>query len=195
MAVKEREIFAKQGDVLIISGDKEMLVSSHVLSLASSVFNRMLEPGFLEGNVDRSQEHPLELSLPDDDPEALTLLFHIIHFSPRRKYDHPHVDLMLQLVQLADKYDCARPVQDASERWLRAHARTEQDLDVLVILIAIAFFIESEEEFQLNTAALVTKSSAGAMEQILQGTKMPQSLKGMSMITFCKKQKRCIEES
>lgn len=102
----EREVYHRKGDVLIICDSKEMLVSSQVLSMVSPVFERMFEPGFSEGDKKRSKDDPLRLPLDDDSSEALTLLFHILHLSPRQRYNEPGIDLLLRLVQLADKYGC-----------------------------------------------------------------------------------------
>lgn len=80
----EREVYHRKGDVLIICDSKEMLVSSQVLSMLSPVFERMFEPGLSEGDKKRSKDDPLRLPVDDDSSEALMLLFHILHFSPRQ---------------------------------------------------------------------------------------------------------------
>lgn len=106
VAAIEREVLDEDGDVLIKSGFKEFLVSSKILTLASPVFKAMFRSGFIEGTTVRSAEHPLELPLSDDNPDALTVLLHILHFSPSRKCLKSDVDLQLELAQLSKKYDC-----------------------------------------------------------------------------------------
>lgn len=122
----EREIYHRKGDVLIICDSKEMLVSSQVLSMVSPVFERMFEPGFSEGDKKRSKDDPLRLPLDDDSSEALTLLFHILHLSHQQRYNEPSVDLLLRLVQLADKYGCLDPIQDSVERLLYPSTKTDR---------------------------------------------------------------------
>src|SRR5277367_6787997 len=71
------------GDVLLQVGSSEpkayLLVSSKVFSLASPVFAAMLSPQFKEGNS-LSSGNGCEITLPEDDPEAMTLLCNCLHF-------------------------------------------------------------------------------------------------------------------
>lgn len=200
----ECEIYHKKGDVMIISDSKEMLVSSQVLSMVSPVFDRMFEPGFLEGDRKRSKDNPLRLPLDDDSPEALSLLFHILHLSPRQRYTEPDVDLLLRLAQLADKYGCLDSIRDPIERWLYPltaklvglhgyldsmpdplerwlHSFTDPDSDeeiVLVKLIAISFLIDEGNAFRKSTATLLKHLSADHIERLYSQDVLPQSLKG-----------------
>lgn len=197
----ECEIYHKKGDVMIISDSKEMLVSSQVLSMVSPVFDRMFEPGFLEGDRKRSKDNPLRLPLDDDSPEALSLLFHILHLSPRQRYTEPDFDLLLRLAQLADKYGCLDSIRDPIERWLYSltakliglhgylnpmpgrwfHLFTDQnsyDEIVLVKLIAISFLIDEGNAFRKSTATLLKYLSADRIERLYSQDVLPQSLKG-----------------
>lgn len=176
----EREVYHRKGDVLIICDSKEMLVSSQVLSMVSPVFERMFEPGFSEGDKKRSKDDPLRLPLDDDSSEALTLLFHILHFSPRQRYNEPSVDLILRLVQLADKYGCLDPIQDPIERWLYPLTRTEHhDRVDLVKLVAVSFLIGSRDSFRKSASVLLKQLSADEIDDLCCQNMLPQSLKGM----------------
>ena len=53
-------------------------VSSNHLRLASPVFKALLQTGFIEGDQLRANGS-LELTLPDDDPDAMLVLLNIIH--------------------------------------------------------------------------------------------------------------------
>lgn len=66
--------------------------------MISPVFERVFEPGYSEGDKKRSKDDPLRLPLDNESPEALALLFHILHLSPRQRYIEPGVDLLLRLV-------------------------------------------------------------------------------------------------
>lgn len=175
----EREVYHRKGDVLIICDSKEMLVSSQVLSMVSPVFERMFEPGFSEGDKKRSKDDPLRLPLDDDSSEALTLLFHILHLSPRQRYNEPGIDLLLRLVQLADKYGCLDSIQDPVERWLCPLTKIEHHDSVdLVKLVAISFLIGSGDSFRESASILLKQVSADQIEDLSFQNLLPQSLKG-----------------
>lgn len=179
MAGNEREIFHKKGDVLIVSDSKEMLVSSQVLSMVSPVFERMFEPGFLEGDKERSKDDPLQLPLDDDSPAALSLLFHILHLSPRQRYTAPDVDMLLRLVQLADKYSCLDSMQEPIERWIFPLMEIKSDEGVVLVkLVAISFLIDATDAFRKSAATLLKHLSADHIERLCSQNVLPQSLKG-----------------
>ena len=102
-----RQIIDQDGDVLVITGRKELLIASKILATASSVFRAMftLRINFLEGRTTRSPQCPYELPLPDDDPDTLESLFNILHFSNKHEVK-PEADLVLNVLEVADKYDC-----------------------------------------------------------------------------------------
>lgn len=94
-----RDITDEEGDVLLRSGIREFLVSSKVLVLASE---------FSEGCAMRNSAVPLSIKLSDDDPGALAVLLHTIHFSRKRRYLELQLDTQFNIAVLSDKYDCAR---------------------------------------------------------------------------------------
>lgn len=176
----EREVYHRKGDVLIICDSKEMLVSSQVLSMVSPVFERMFEPGFSEGDKKRSKDDPLRLPLDDDSSEALALLFHILHLSPRQRYNEPNVDLLLRLVQLGDKYGCLDSIRDPIERWLDLSTTMKNSHTIfdLVNLVAISFLIGSGDSFRQCASILVKRFPAFLFEDPRFQNFLPQSLKG-----------------
>lgn len=92
---------------------KTFLVSSKVMQLASPVWTTLFDPQgrFLEANAK-------EVSLPDDDPDALSILLHIVHL----KFDlvtGPHdFKKLLNLVVLCDKYDTVKLVRPWLCSWV-----------------------------------------------------------------------------
>ena len=91
------------GDLMLLVGpDKELIIraSSKVLSLASPVFARMLCPHFAEGrslskkgSLGKSAVCSTEVTLPDDDPEAMVLFCDTVH-GGRRSLCENAVDLL-----------------------------------------------------------------------------------------------------
>ena len=89
------------GDLMLLVGpDKELIrTSSKVLSLASPVFASMLGTHFAEGqsllekgSLENSAVSPTEVTLPDDDPEAMILFCDTIHY---KKHATPDIALSL----------------------------------------------------------------------------------------------------
>ena len=95
--VIDREIIDDDGDVLVQTSSKELLVSSKILALASPVFKAMFNSKFREGSTVRSVQNPLQLPLPDDEPDALAVLFHALHFSSKRTSLKLGADLQLHV--------------------------------------------------------------------------------------------------
>ena len=178
--VIHREIIDEDGDVLVQTKAKELLVSSKILALASPVFKAMLNSNFLEGSTGRSVQHPLQLPLPDDDPDALTVLFHTLHFSSKRKFLKLGADLQLDIAQLSDKYDCAASISGESRRWLRSLSESGPDSSILWNMSTIAFLMGHIDEFSNATAKLALNSTAAVLDDTAPSSALPETLKGMS---------------
>ena len=178
--VIDREVIDEDGDVLIQSSAKEFLVSSKILGLASPVFKAMFNSNFLEGSTFRSVQNPLKLPLPYDDPDALAVLFHTLHFSPKLRSLKLGVDLQLDVAHLSDKYVCTNSIHGESERWLRSVSESDHNTSALWKLSTIAFLMGHIDEFSNLTAKLVWKISAAELDQTTLSSALPDVLKGMS---------------
>lgn len=118
--------FVAQGDVILAltspNGEARFQVSSTILCLGSPVFRAMLgvESKFREA-VDLSKRdtarEPFELSLKDDDPNAMAVILRILHFkhnwipkklTPERLYD---------IAIICDKYDLGQALENWLTRW------------------------------------------------------------------------------
>lgn len=66
-------------------------VSSHMLTLASPVFKRMLTSKFKEGQV--PQYGPRIISLKEDSPDTMTLICHAMHLT-----DLSDIDVTLEIL-------------------------------------------------------------------------------------------------
>ncbi|KAF8426733.1 hypothetical protein EV426DRAFT_592600 [Tirmania nivea] len=105
--------FDPDGDVILVipsEAQKRFQVNSHSLCLASSVFRVMLGANarFSEGNALRNRDAsspPIEITLGDDNPNALALLLRIVHHQydwvPRTLDDNQ----LYQVAIVCDKYD------------------------------------------------------------------------------------------
>ena len=179
--VFDREVIDEDGDVLVQTSTKEFLISSKVLSLASPVFKAMFNSKFLEGSTIRSAQNPLELSLLDDNPNALAVLFHNLHFSSEWKSLKLGVDLLLDVAQLSDKYDCTTSIAAESGRWLNSLRESDhRPLSVVWKLSTIAFLMGHINEFSRLTLDLVYNLSAAELDHTTLNSHLPENLKGMS---------------
>ena len=98
-----------EGDIHLNLRDRELLVSSKVLSLASPVFKELFGPHFPEGNCVEAK-NPGHIGLHEDDPEATTFLCYLLHFQMDKIPDNPTPDCLDSIAILADKYDCVRSI-------------------------------------------------------------------------------------
>jgi len=178
--VIDREIIDEDGDILVQTSSKELLVSSKILALASPVFKAMFNSKFLEGSTIRSVQNPLELPLPDDDPDALAVLFHTLHFSSKRKFLKLGADLQLDVAQLSDKYDCTTSMYGESGRWLRSLSEGDHESSILWKSSNIAFLMGHIDEFSTLTTKLILNLTPAELNHTTPNSALPETFKGMS---------------
>jgi hypothetical protein len=101
------------------NGTTRIFVSSQVMSVASPVFNTMFRPkAYKEGSI-LAREGLVQVSLPDDSPQAMAVLCDIFHLqSSKVPLAHITVDLLDEIATMVDKYDCAEAIQPWPEFWL-----------------------------------------------------------------------------
>ncbi|KAG7008886.1 L-amino-acid oxidase [Physcia stellaris] len=91
-------------------------ISSQTMSRASPAFRAMFNPRFT-GRADFSPHDPLEISLPEDDYQAMTWICFALHLQNLPEGRMP-LALLKKIALLADKYDLARKLQPWSRLWL-----------------------------------------------------------------------------
>lgn len=117
------------GDLSLSVGTDEkqmsILVSSKVLSLASPVLAAMFGPNFAEGKAILNEGRPVNIGLPDDDPEAMLWICEALHF---RQHTTPEISfpLLEKLAGLCDKYDLSLALSPWSDVWL-SHFKGSKD--------------------------------------------------------------------
>ena len=177
---RDREIIDDDGDVLVQTISKELLVSSKILALASPIFKGMFNSKFLEGKTIRSTQNPLQLPLLDDDPDALAVLCHTLHYSSKRTFLNLGADVQLQIAQLAGKYQCTTSISGESGRWLRSLSEGDYEASKLWTLSTIAFMMGHKDEFSNYTAKLVLGATAAELDLSAPSSALPETIKGMS---------------
>lgn len=92
-------------------------VSSKAMSLASPIWRTMLDPA---GPFKESQSDNGEITLPDDDSEALLILLLAAHLRFQDVPQELWYEQFLNVCILCDKYDCIALVRPWLSRW-QAH--------------------------------------------------------------------------
>ena len=117
-----------KGDiVLVVKDEVQFLVSSVLMSAASTVFKTMLGPHFMEGSL-VSSTSPGHIQIVEDDTKAMLAILSIIHhrhdllmYLPPRQQDRHCFEeyrLLDNLLVLSDKYDCLKVIQYWTSRLL-----------------------------------------------------------------------------
>lgn len=111
---------APNGDVVFIVGPrgKRLKVYSLFLTTASPVFNAMLSPSFKEGSQ-LAQPGSSEIELPEDNAEAIEIVFNVIHGHNNMVEDKLGSETLLQVAKIVDKYDCFNSLAFAIQTWLK----------------------------------------------------------------------------
>ncbi|KAJ9241436.1 hypothetical protein DTO169E5_3636 [Paecilomyces variotii] len=110
-----------EGDVALRVESKDLIVSSKILSMTSPVFDEMMSKYDTE-TTDLGAL--LVLRLEGDDPRALTLLCQLLHYRFDAVESQPNLDLLLEFINLANKYKCIPSVQLQASHWLRGEAKS-----------------------------------------------------------------------
>ncbi|KAH7308607.1 hypothetical protein B0I35DRAFT_98915 [Stachybotrys elegans] len=122
-AQTERIILCPDGDAfLVVAGsdksvEREFLVSSTVLGLASDYFKALFTSGFKEGRETRSGICP-RIPLKGDDPEAMLVLLSILHFQNLADNDTVELRTLEAISIVCDKYDCIKALRPWIPLWL-----------------------------------------------------------------------------
>lgn len=151
------------GDLMLLVGpDKELIrVSSKVLSLASPVFARMLGPHFAEGqsllekgSLENSAVSPTEVTLRDDDPEAMILFCDTVHF---KRHATPNITfpLLAKMASLSDKYDSSLALGSQSEVWLSNFKGSKEGESCFMKMLWISYALGNHRAFSSISREMV----------------------------------------
>lgn len=158
----------ESGDVYLKPGEtsaKEFLVSSVILSNASSVFKAMFSGRFAEGQ-DLSTISPPKIVLKDDDPRALEILLRLLHFkiSPGGRF--MEIEESYEFAVLCNKYDCIQAMAAVTEMWLSSVLpMSATSFENLCHLFFLAVTFKFEDRRQKLIRLLVTMSTESARER------------------------------
>ncbi|KAK7177376.1 hypothetical protein PSPO01_16576 [Paraphaeosphaeria sporulosa] len=129
-----------------------MRVSSRSMIGASKPFSTMFSPDWKEGRNLLSRDEPVDVHLPEDDPEALRLICAVIHHRNEAVPRNLSPIEVFRVAVAADKYDCVGVLKFASETWLWLREMNAQDM---AFLTTAAYILGNAEAFKELTKALV----------------------------------------
>ena len=147
---------AKDGNVILLVGPdkKQLQVCSSVLSNASKYFKNMFGPHFSEGQ-DLRADGLKEVSMPDDDSNALEIVCNIIHLRNDAVPETLSPTEVLNVAVVADKFDCVVAMKHASALWL--NPREIQDITELGHLMAAAYVLDNARAFGEITLSMILR--------------------------------------
>lgn len=146
---------APDGDVIFVVGDEQrpLKVHSVFLRTVSSVFNAMLGPHYREG-ANLSSDCPKVIPLPEDDPEAMEIIFNIIHFRLDAVRDQFEPEDVLCLAIATDKYDLAQALRLSTRDWLQQCNSTQNPKESWK-LVKASYLLLNDRAFEANTRGLL----------------------------------------
>ena len=109
------------GGVYLCTPTKRFEVFTTALGLSSPVFARMLDPSspFLEGRqlASSSKNFPAQVSLNEDDSEALEIILNIVHHRGENVPKWLEPEKMFAVATLCDKYDMTAALSGYASAW------------------------------------------------------------------------------
>ena len=146
-----------EGDLYLEVGTLLLLVSSKILSLASPVFDKMLNSRFKEGLINQQDWGKPRIVLPADDEKGIELVCRILHYC--RSQMPPKIsDVLLYSVALVcDKYDCVSALQAWATVRLQDEGLLEPcDANISNLLVA-AYIFDLPEQFSHISWSILLK--------------------------------------
>jgi len=167
-------VLAKRGDVLLeLSKDGTaagtLLVSSHVLALASPVFDAMFNGSFTEGQ-DVSAASPKKIALPDDDPKSIVLFCRLVHMQTKDLVHEPSFEELADLAIVCDKYHCTESMRSWLRVWITKKLASPKARN-FEKLIFVTYVCDLPKEFEeVTLAAMRDRAQLGRMYSMTHGS-------------------------
>jgi hypothetical protein len=138
------------GDVIFLAGPEavRLRIVSTFLQTHSKVFEAMLGPSFSEGQ-NLSTRKPKEIELPEDDADALWIMFSVMYGRIYGVPDPLDPDMILRVSWMADKYDCGASLKYPLTSWMQDDCSMEDHQRWQ--LMAAAYYCNNEKGFAQKT--------------------------------------------
>ncbi len=175
------------GDIAFVLGSSEdathVQVNSQVLKLASPVLTAMFGPHFAEGQgLSSNSSKPVQVPLPDDNPEAMVWILLALHYCEKPAFDIP-LRLLLRIAVHCDKYDLTRALRGWGDSMLRLNEETSAEESEFTLILASAYSLNNHESFWRSSRWLLvsgTLANLGNGRKIDDGDgRLPEGLIGL----------------
>ena len=157
--------------------DVKIRVSSRHMALASPVFQSRLDKNKFSEGCTLQSEGSVQVSFPDDDPDAFLVLLNVIHGLTRAVDRHPDLELLTQLAILVDKYQCLQTVEVFAEIWidnlLDDVGLPEAYTDDVIPWLFISWVFESADIFQNMTRIIQLECDDTLDDDVNEGIPIP----------------------
>ncbi|KAK5951038.1 hypothetical protein OHC33_007791 [Knufia fluminis] len=156
MAFQTTEI-SRTGDIVLVVGEDtktalRLRVESYMLRRASKAFDVMFGPRFGEGqNITAS--NPKDIPLPEDDPDMMKLVCHILHFQSSVVPGTICASDTYKLAKLVDKYFLHDAVRLALDRAFNIEA-SMLSADRIQLLRA-AILLQNDDYYKVVTKSMI----------------------------------------
>ena len=145
-----------QGDVLLLLKEKEIRVSSKVLSLVSKVFSAMFGPDRFAEGVALKEHGSCQVALSDDDTEAMLAMCQVLHHRPQEVACDIDSGFLKKIAILADKYECTNALSlwaQVQTTDLRSQLNRYEGKDIT--LLFVAYTLDLAEHFSEITRRII----------------------------------------
>ncbi|RKK13902.1 hypothetical protein BFJ66_g3564 [Fusarium oxysporum f. sp. cepae] len=163
------EVVIPNGDIILVVGQEKLRiqVSSQFLTLASPVFDAMLNLKFSEGiKLHESNELLVDIKLPEDDGLATAQALKTIYGSdPSMLFLDP--DEIQKVSILADKYDMSPSFSMAATDWMNCEPA---NLDQAWKLMTASYWLNLEDSFRTMSEHVVVKMNHAQIFRLAQQT-------------------------
>ena len=163
------------GDVILVVGERiahdatlRIQVSSHVLSLVSTVFKAMFSSRYHEGAMlNAAAGQPVTISLPEDRPEAVSLACRMFHYQLDDDVESPTYKLLDKFAMFCDKYDCAYAAQPSIRFWIQPFYNCG-GVTGFHDLLVVSYMLDNPIFFGRVTQDLVSRYTGNFMDFVSQ---------------------------
>ncbi|RMZ80615.1 hypothetical protein DV738_g2564, partial [Chaetothyriales sp. CBS 135597] len=145
------------GDLLLIAGPYQLLVSSKVLDLSSSFFRTMLRSNaFQEGIEQPNPSKPPVKKLDEDHPDIFLMICRALHYLPIEPLEA--ADDFRSFADLCHFYGCDKALSVHASSWI-GREMDNFPTDTLQVLLWFAFVFRLSRQFQSISVHLARAQS------------------------------------
>ncbi|KAK7966915.1 uncharacterized protein PG986_001192 [Apiospora aurea] len=157
--------------------------SSHMLSLASTVFAKMLGPDFKEGHQLR-KDGRVTVTLHDDDPDATERVLCALHYHPNATTAAVDVERLVPMALFCDKYDCCRALAPWVLHWCKVFTEISVAEAGYMLLAAYLFRASNFYDISSKIAGHLPPTFAALWKRLEKMSPLPQKLIGSNPFPY-----------